>query len=131
MLALNAFLLTSLNTCFLLLNHCCDFNINFHIISFYEFFMIFSKTIHIKFLINSYMLLVSRQQTLPLFPCQIHLSLTQLPILLKTYKLQVTLDSKNCYQVSHIQIITTILKNVTNIVEPAVKVEKNNSKSKS
>ena len=93
--------------------------------------MIFSKIIHIKFLINSYMLLVSRQQTLPLFPCQIYLSLTQLPILLKTYKLQVTLDSKNCYQVSHIQIITTILKNVTNIVEPAVKVEKNNSKSKS
>ena len=39
-----------------------------------------------------------------------------------------TYNSKNCYQVWHSQIITKILKNVQNVVELAVKVEKSNSK---
>ena len=45
---------------------------------------------------------------------------------LKTYKLRLIIDSKNCYQVWHIQVIIKILKNIRNIVELAVKVEKNN-----
>ena len=44
----------------------------------------------------------------------------------KTYKLQLTLDSKNCYQVWHIWVIQKVLKNFKNIVELAVNVEKSN-----
>ena len=33
---------------------------------------------------------------------------------------------KNCYHVRHIQIILKILKNIRNIVEVAVKVQKRN-----
>ena len=54
---------------------------------------------------------------------------------LKAYRLQLIPDSKNCYEVWHMQIIIKILKNVTNIVELveqivalAVKVEKSNCK---
>ena len=46
---------------------------------------------------------------------------------LKTYNFQLILDSKNCYQVRHIQIIK-MLKNVTYILELAIKFEKSNCK---
>ena len=53
-LALNAILLTSsvYALCFLLLNLCCDFNINL-LLFFYEFFVIFSKTSSTNFFLVS------------------------------------------------------------------------------
>ena len=33
---------------------------------------------------------------------------------------------KNCYHVRHIQVILKIMKNITNVVEVAVKVQKRN-----
>ena len=41
-------------------------------------------------------------------------------------KMMKTTMIKNCYHVRHIQVILKIMKNIRNIVEVAVKVEKSN-----
>ena len=43
-------------------------------------------------------------------------------------KMIAILDSKNCYQLLHIQVIIKYQKNMKNIVELAVNIEKNNWK---
>ena len=44
----------------------------------------------------------------------------------KTCKLQLTLDSQNCYQVWYIWVIKKLLKNTKNVANLVVKVEKSN-----
>ena len=44
--------------------------------------------------------------------------------MINTLQTSSNIDSKNCYRVWHIQAIIKILKNITNIVELAVKVTK-------
>ena len=44
--------------------------------------------------------------------------------MINTLQTSTNIDSKNCYLVWHIQTIIKILKNITNIVELAVKVTK-------